>query len=221
MTFGDVPISRYPLSWPAGWKRTPARERRRAQFSRVEKAYNTQLGRTVNTGTRALSVADALRRLQGELDRLGAVDAQLSTNVPMRLDGLPRSGQSEPADPGAAVYFLLKGKPLVLACDRWTRVADNIAAIAQHIDALRRIDRYGVGSLEQAFAGYTALPQHAGVEAWWEVLGCAPTVTVEEVEARHRALARAAHPDVGGSHAAMARLNRARDEARRALGSPP
>jgi hypothetical protein len=33
-------------------------------------------------------------------------------------------------------------------------VADNIAAIAAHIDAIRRQDRYGVGTLDQAFAGY-------------------------------------------------------------------
>jgi len=36
-------------------------------------------------------------------------------------------------------------------------VSDNIAAIAAHIEALRAQERYGVGTIEQAFAGYSAL----------------------------------------------------------------
>jgi phenylpropionate dioxygenase-like ring-hydroxylating dioxygenase large terminal subunit len=31
-----------------------------------------------------------------------------------------------------------------MPCDRYTRVADNIAAIAAHIDATRAIERHGV-----------------------------------------------------------------------------
>jgi hypothetical protein len=130
---------RFPLSWPLGWARTPRHQRRRASF---------------RSHQRPLSVAEALDRLIREVDRLGARDELLSTNVELRLDGLPRSTQGEPTDPGAAIYFRLKGQPRCLACDKWDRVADNIAAIAQHIDALRRIDRYGVGTLQQAFAGY-------------------------------------------------------------------
>ena len=194
---------RYPLAWPSGWKRTPASQRHRAAF---------------RTGKQPLTVSAALGRLARELRLLNAVDEVLSTNVAVRIDGWPRSGQAEPSDPGAAAYFKIAGTPTVLACDRWTRVADNIAAVAQHIDALRRIDRYGVGTLEQAFAGYAALPERAGgVEAWWEVLGVAPQASREGVEIAYRELARTLHPDAGGDHDRMARLNRARDEARRAL----
>jgi len=96
---------------------------------------------TTQTVRRSLTVADARNRLDLELQRLGARDVLLSTNVQVRLDGLPRSGQNEPADPGAAVYFTLKGKPRCLACDRWSRVADNIAAIAAHVYAIRAVDR--------------------------------------------------------------------------------
>lgn len=207
--------TRYPLSWPAGWKRTTPSARQRADFSRVVKQLDPATGHTRRAGSRPLTVYDALQRITRELTLLGAVDETLSTNVAVRIDGLPRSGQAEPTDPGAAVYFKLAGKPTVLACDRWTRVADNIAAIAQHIDALRRIDRYGVGTLAQAFAGYAALPPAA--EEWWVVLGVSPNASLEGVEIAFRELARAAHPDAGGSHDAMARLNRARGEARRQL----
>ena len=72
----------------------------------------------------------------------------ISTNLKLRLDGLPRSDQATPADPGVAVYFELDGKTIVLACDKWNRVADNIYAIAKHVDALRGQDRWGVGTVE-------------------------------------------------------------------------
>ena len=143
--------TRFPLSWPDGWPRTKAGQRRRAAFGTKEPGDYK----------RPLSVAQAIDRLSGELYRLGARHELLSTNLDIRLDGLPRSGQAEPEDRGAAVWFRLKDNPRCLACDRWDRVADNIAALAHHIDAMRRMDRYGVGNLEQAFAGYVALPAKA------------------------------------------------------------
>ena len=211
---------RFPLAWPMGWKRTPGRQRRRAAFSKStairQEAVGGQPPTTVRK-IRPLTVADAIQRLTGELERLGATQELLSSNVNLRLDGLPRSGQSEPDDPGAAVYFRLTGKPRCLACDRWDRVADNIAAVAQHIDALRRIDRYGVGTMEQAFAGYAALPP--ATQDWWLVLEVRPDATLEIVEEAFRRLARQHHPDVGGSHDMMVRLSEAREIARQVL--PP
>ena len=208
---------RYPLSWPVGWKRTASGQRRRAQFSKSTKTLTVVSGQPVTrTALRSLTVADAITRLSGELARLGATHEILSTNIPVRLDGMARSGQPEPDDRGVAVYFRLKGKPRALACDRWDRTADNIAAVAQHIDALRRIDRYGVGTMEQAFAGYAALPP-ASVE-WWLVLGLDQSATLEDVELAFKRLARTHHPDLeGGSHDEMARLSAAREVARIAL----
>jgi len=214
--------TRFPLYWPVGWKRTQARDRARANFRRHVRGVNTGTGEVVRRAeVKALTVSDAIRRLSGELLRLGALDEILSTNVSVRLDGLPRSGQPEPNDPGAAVYFTLKKKALCLACDKWDRVADNIAAIAQHIDALRRIDRYGVGSLDQAFAGYAQLPPAASGEEWWVVLQLSPDATLDQVEEAFRKIARTAHPDVGGSHDWMSALTEARDRARRSLAAPP
>lgn len=184
----------YPLQWPAGWPR--AKSRTRAGF---------------HHGGESLSVHQATRRLSAELGRLNAGYVTLSTNVELRRDGLPYSNQKEPADPGAAVYFRLVGKDMALACDKWDRVADNIAAIAKHIEALRGMDRWGVGTARQAFAGYEALP---APEQWWQVLGVAATAPAGEIDRAYRAKAREAHPDRGGSTAAMARVNAARDQAR-------
>ena len=193
--------TRYPLSWPMGWVRTPPGKRRRASFTARNKA---------------IGMFDAVARLQAELDRLGARAAILSTNVRTKLNGLPYAGEPEPHDRGAAVYFTLKGKDRCLACDAFDTVAGNIAALAAHIDALRRIDRYGVGTIDQAFAGYAALPAPAA--DWRSVFGLLDFPPLERVEARYRELAQIAHPDKGGSHEAMARLNVAIESARAELG---
>lgn len=194
---------RFPLAWPPNWKRTPPAERRRAPF-RSHKAEVT--------------VAVAIDRLERELRLLDAPSAEiLSTNVAVGLRGLPRSSGPEPSDPGVAVYFSLAGRDICMASDKWDRVADNIAAIAQHIDALRRIERYGVGRVEQAFAGYLALPEH--VDDWRLILGVGDYATLDQVDAAFLEQAKTAHPDMpGGSHDAMAKLTAARDFARRVLG---
>jgi hypothetical protein len=197
----DTPQA-YPLSWPFGWKRNVNRQR--ARFG--QKDYSSSW-----SSTKALTVATARSRLQQELERLGARNPVLSTNVELRLDGQPRSDRSPPADPGVAIYFDYKGKPMVLACDKWDRVPDNINALAKHIEAMRGMDRWGVGTLEQAFTGYRALP---APDPWWKRLGLSgPTRSREEINAAYRKASSAAHPDrPGGSHDRMSDVNAARDE---------
>jgi hypothetical protein len=200
--------TRWPLTWPVGWPRTAPAQRQRARFSKLEGTSQ------ILSRARPLTIADAIIRIEDELRRLGATRTTLSTNLELSLRGIPLSRQSEPRDPGAAVYFTLRAAPTVFACDKWDRVADNIAAMAAHIEALRRIERYGVGSREQAFTGYRALT--AGTAAWWDVLGFrSPAgVTVELIEQRYRALAKVHHPDIpGGSGEKFKELGEARDRA--------
>ena len=46
---------------------------------------------------------------------------------------------------------------------------DNIAALAAHIRAIRSVENYGVGTLEQAFRGYQSLEDFTqGVPCWPE-----------------------------------------------------
>lgn len=100
-----------------------------------------------------------------------------------------------------------------MACDKWDRVADNIASLAAHIECLRGIERYGVGTLEQAFRGYQALPAPNAEKPWREIL--TECSTLAEAEAKFRERARICHPDAGGHHAQMADLNAAIAAARR------
>jgi hypothetical protein len=203
-------VKRYPLEWPSGWKRTTFRKA--APFFKQVRQYT-------DTGSYArkesLSVGDATKRLTGELKRLGAQRVVISSNLRLRDDGLPYATQAKQlGDPGVAVYFTLSKQPRVLACDRWSSVADNMAAIAGHIEAIRAVDRYGVGTLEQAFAGYKALPADTAAD-WRAVFGFPKESrpSIDDVTTRYHAAAKQRHPDVGGTEIEMAHLNRARDYA--------
>jgi hypothetical protein len=203
-------IPRYPLEWPLGWKRKVSGQRKAAQFKTTEQRTGTN---GLYRRSRPLSMADAVERLERELDKLQAKESVLSTNVSLTLGGRPRGGEN-PADPGAAVYFRYNKKPTVLACDTYFRVADNIAAIAAHVEALRAIERYGVGTIEQALAGYKALPADSAAN-WRAVFGFSKDArpTVDDVDTAYKRLAKLKHPDVGGTEIEMLHLNRARDYA--------
>lgn len=205
-------MNRYPLSWPDGWRRTESYRRRRAQF----KHYGA-----------SLSVMQGAERVLLELQRLGVRegDCIISSNLPTRLDGLPRSDGPAPADPGVAVYWVTKNGPRrVMAIDVYDRVADNLAAVAATLEAMRSIERHGGAVvLERAFTGFNALPAPGKTaRTWRDVMGFEPDarVTIDGARARYRSLAAARHPDRGGSTEAMSELNVAWAEAQRQLGVP-
>lgn len=190
----EIPKESYPLTWPSGQPRTKLR-----MFSQFKPR----------------GFALIRDEFLDELRRLGASDVIISSDLRTRLDGLPYADQREPNDPGIAVYFRRKKKPYVIACDTFDRTWKNLRAIAGTVEAMRAIERYGSTSmLEQAFSGFAALPAHAAEPSWWDVLGVSPDATLAEIEAAHGKLVERHHPDVGGNHDEMARINRARDVAR-------
>lgn len=216
-------ITAYPLTWPAGWKRTPPAQRKRAIFSRGDYQASSTPGGQGWTQKRSLTVSDGTQRVFQEMGRLGVARGNVivSTNVQVRLDGLPYSNRSEPTDPGVAVYWKLKGKQQCMAIDRYDRVADNLAAIAASIYAMRAIERHGGAEiLERAFLGFQALPPPvSGGRPWYEVLEFPDPAIVNraDIEPRYRYLAKKLHPDNGGDPAKMAELNEAIRQAREAL----
>lgn len=191
---------RYPLTWPSDQPRTPPGRRRESDFK-------VELGR-------------ARDDLLDELRRLGAREVILSTSIPVRLDGLPYATAREPDDPGVAVYFTHDKRQLVIACDSYRRVRENIRAVSATVEALRTIKRHGATQLlERAFTGFTALPPAGGGSRHWsEVLGVARTAGFDQVKAAYRALAAQHHPDRGGDHDTMARFTEAYEAAQKELG---
>lgn len=211
-------INAYPLSWPTGWKRSVVRE---------DSRFGKKVTRPGNSyaSTQDLSVADGISRVLAELARmgLGRDDVVISTNLKLRLDGLPRSDQAAPTDAGVAVYWQTrKGDRKVMAIDRYYKVADNLAAVAATLDAMRAIERHGGAAiLDRAFTGFVALPAPGETmrAAWWIVLGLnTKSPTSDELKQAYRRSASAAHPDKGGSNAAMAEVNAAYEQAKQELG---
>lgn len=155
-----------------------------------------------------------------EIQRMGGTGVILSTNLPLRRDGLPYADAKTPEDSGVAVYFKYKKKPMTLACDQYFRVSENARALAMTIEALRGIERWGASDLmERAFRGFTALPEKAG-EYWRDILGFEPErkVSSDEVETAFRRLAHVAHPDKGGTLEQWQQLVNARENAMKDLG---
>lgn len=217
---GKEHIEAYPLAWPDGWRRTSAHLRTRANFHEKERrSYNTGNGQaSYYTTKRDLSVADATSRVLASLERMGLRrdDIVISTNLELRLDGLPRSNQRPPNDPGAAVYWRKGKETRCMAIDRYDRVEGNLAAIAATLEAMRAIDRYGGAEiLNRAFTGFVALPQP---EQWFQVLGVPSTASREVIDNAYRVLAMEHHPDRGGDSSQMARINYARDRGYEQLG---
>ncbi|HLX29790.1 MAG TPA: J domain-containing protein [Casimicrobiaceae bacterium] len=209
-------ISAYPLQWPAGWPRTKPYARKEASFSKQEREYAREPGGKDIIHRRDLTIMDGCERALKELGFMG-IDRQdivISTNVRTRLDGLPRSGEPKPGDPGVAVYWeTRKHEHRVMAIDRYTEVADNLAAVALTLAAMRAIERHGGAQiLDRAFTGFEALPAPGDDWKWRdEFAGLAPG----EIDRRYRELAAQHHPDKGGDDATMAAINRARDDALR------
>lgn len=217
-------INAYPLAWPEGWPRHNG-YREYARFETKRSTYDTE--RKMSVTRRAdLSVADGIARVTQTLNRmgLGRDDVVISTNMPLRLDGLPRSNVPEPSDPGVAVYWeTKKGGRKVMAIDRYTRVADNLAAVAATLEALRGIERWGGGQiLDRAFSGFTALPAPGQTHArgWREVLNVEPTESdLDTVKGQYRRLSSVRHPDRGGTQEEMSELNWAWAQAQEALAT--
>lgn len=208
-----------PLHWPEGWRRTQANWRKRAKFNnksrvRVTDNYSYMSGKPV-------TISAATDRLWSALSKMGVPDENriLSTDLKLRQDGLPRSGQAMPDDPGAAVYWLdCGGESRCMAVDLYDRVADNIAALAATLDAMRAIERHGGAEiLNRAYKGFAALPDPNKEKPWHQTLGVQPDCSFDEAKAAYRRLAANAHPDRGGSHSQMSEINSAWDRAKDAL----
>jgi hypothetical protein len=188
-----VTIPAFPLQWPAGWKRTAAGSRKRAAFAKKSAA-----------GMQQLTVAEALKRVRSVLQQMGVRDYNLivSTNVPLRQDGLPRSGSPEPADPGVAVYWQDTSKEgwprRCMAIDIYNRAADNLAAVAASLDALRAVQRHGGAEiLDRTFTGFTAIEHKTG-DHWSDILDCDRNASTSEVRAAFMRARSKAHPDNDG-----------------------
>lgn len=220
----DETRSAYPLDWPAGWHRTPANRRTYGKFNKKEMQYRD--GQPAYNRTKNLSILDSIQRVLREFELRGIDrdDVVISSNVRTRLDGLPRSGDAAPEDPGVAVYWRdsAANKPTrCMAIDRYTTVADNLAAVAATLEAMRAIERHGSAEvIERAYSGFLALPEKA-TQPWRDVLGItAPVISRDTILAKSRDLLLANNPDQGGDRDKYEAIIEARKRALAEVGGP-
>lgn len=204
----------YPLAWPAGWPR--ATDRKRAKFSK-KSGNNWEAGYRPN---KPLTIGEGTERIIAELGALGVRNGTyvISSNLLLRNDGLPRSGQGEPRDPGVAVYWTVRKDPQkVMAIDIYDRVADNLAAVAATLSAMRAIERHGGAQImERTFQGFTALP---APPSSWEILGLGRGASADAIQAAWKGAirkVRESHP--GGDHPRESEINAARDACLKEIG---
>ena len=145
-----------------------------------------------------------VRHLQGK-DLVIEADFQ---EADIRLDGRIRAS-ARPATPAVRVAFESKYGPLTYATDVFSTWQDNVRAIALGLEALRKVDRYGVTKRGEQYAGWKALPSGRAMppshmtrdmayDLLYQIVGVGPD---DDREWSDRDLARAArkatHPDFG------------------------
>jgi hypothetical protein len=185
----------YPLTWPPGFPRTQRREPGK---------FKTSL-------EAALKNVESSLRLFGTDSRKPIAGLVISSNYTL--------GSRSPADPGVAVYFTWDGLQVCIPVDRYASLAANLQAI-HHIVEARRVElRHGTLALVRAtFQGFAALPAPDGHRHWSGVLALPRNASRDAIEAAYRDKSKRAHPDAGGSTAAMTELTAARDAALKEIG---
>lgn len=185
-------IEAFPLQWPAGYPRT--------KYPEINRMFEALFGRERD-------------EIVSQLRKMGATDIIISTNIPIKGNGLPYATYSKIDDHGVAVYFKLDKEASVLCCDKWSKIEWNMRAIVKTIDAMRGLDRWGVSEiLKRVFTGFKALPEETN-GAWWVILGVAKDATPAQIKKAYYAKAHDTHPDKGGDADEFAKVNRAYQEA--------
>ena len=153
-----------------------------------------------------------------ELRQLRARDVILMVDVTeadLRLDGKIRAG-ANPSSPACALTFNSPSKgPLLFCCGRYRTWQDNARAIALGLQALRKIERYGIVQSDEQYRGWRAIG--TGSDEWAHTLSHHSGWSVEHVHAdpdgAYRAAAKNAHPDQGGTPEAFREVQKARRRA--------
>lgn len=112
--------------------------------------------------------AQTLDLLERELVAISARHAVIQMAITagdIRRDGFPRA-TARPSHPGIIVSFELQThqnnvwttQATSMPCDTFHNWQDNLRGIALSLEALRKIDRYGVTQTGEQYRGFAALP---------------------------------------------------------------
>lgn len=148
--------------------------------------------------------------LKHELERLHANNVVIEmdlTEVDIRRDGLPRNN-ARPETPRVCLSMDSPYGPLRYPCDTFLSWQDNVRGIALALEALRKVDRYGVTKRGEQYTGWKALPASTGHPTTPELAASVVSSTGKDTKLILNAPAYAkqcirdallnSHPDQGG-----------------------
>lgn len=189
---------------------------------RLNSGPRNQSSPFTSTWTATLGLLDReLRHLGVRREFVLQIDVQESD---LRLDGQLRS-TARPATPAVAIAADTSKGSLLFTCGRFKHWQDNVRAIALGLEALRKVERYGIVQSDEQYRGWQALPPGTPMpaakmteqdalellrkEAGWD---CGPDHDDEtHILQAYRHAARNAHPDHGGTAERFAAITAARD----------
>lgn len=140
----------------------------------------------------------------------------------IRLDGMVRANAREPRHPGVELSFDSRHGRLTYATDVCSHWQDNVRSIALGLEALRAVDRFGVATRGQQYAGWKALPAGIGRGVVIGSLDEARAILLDAFggdpdsegwtpDELYRRAAKATHPDTGGDSDTFLRVQAAHE----------
>ncbi len=161
--------------------------------------------------------------LEHELRAIGAKNIVIQAYFgfdQIRNDGWPRSS-ANPSAPGVILSFESRKGSLNFPCDTFLDWRDNLRAIALSLEALRKVDRYGVTQSNEQYQGWKQLGAPAGemnAETAAMFIGGRSNVPFQEIlkfaliyRDAYKEAAMNCHPDRGGSHDLFVTLQQAKE----------
>ncbi len=186
------------LDWPAGFDRTKP----------VLRTTNDRF---------EISISKAFDELETELDRLGvetdgATGYRYGFDAPQRKTDQRPYARANPDDPGFVLRWTMDGRDYAVACDRYSRLRDNVRTVGLYVREKRRMEQRPVETGESEFAN-ARLPSGeedtdavVAREPPHEVLGVARDADPEVVRGAARQLKKKHHPDAGGDEERFKRV---------------
>lgn len=197
---GQTTMSR--IDWPAGFDRHDESERTRNNSFEV-------------------SLSKAFDDLEAELDRLGVDEYRYEFDADQRKTDNRPYARASPDDPSFVLRWTMDGEQYAVACDRYSRLRDNVRTVGHYIREKRKMESRPVATGESEFANARLPPgdderdkivARPPDEDPHEVLGVAPDAPEGVIKAAARELKKENHPDNGGSTAEFQRVVEAEEE---------
>lgn len=184
------------VEWPAAFgERTPARDREK------NRSYEVTLSK-------------AFSDLESELDKLGVDDFRYSFDAQQRQrDGRPYA-RASPDDPAFVLRWTKQGEQYAVACDRYSRLRDNVRTVGLYVREKRMMEKRDVRTGETEFSNLRLPSGEEAVAAEAPphvVLGVEADAGPQRVRDAFRDLAKETHADAGGSTEEFIRIKEAKE----------